>query len=394
MDFHAFVNKDINVEPLNSGSLSGLTFAVKDVFAIKGVISSAGHPDWLRTHQPAKEHAPVITSLLQQGAKLTGTTVTDELMYSLQGENVHYGTPVNPRAPQCIPGGSSSGSAVAVSAKLADFTLGTDTGGSVRIPAAYCGNYGFRPTHGAVSIERVIPLAPNFDTVGWFTQSSHTLLEVGTVLLGNHHQSSSKTFNQLIIAEDAWDLADTKIKASLLPFVSSVEKKVESFQIKLAEEGLTAWMETFRILQGIEIWKTHGEWIEEVNPTFGPGVAERFQMAKNLKEEESGPQQELREKIRKQITDILSTNRLLVIPTVPGKAPLLNQPNKDVQLLRENTLKLSCIAGLAGLPQVTIPVTNVDGVPVALSFIAGANQDLSLMQWVHRMENVINNNQT
>lgn len=168
---------------MQSGPLSGLSFAVKDVFDIKGNTSGAGNPDWLRTHPPAESTAPALLALLQRGAALEGTTQTDELMYSLNGENAHYGTPINPVAPDRIPGGSSSGSAVAAAAGLVDFAIGTDTGGSIRIPSSYCGLYGFRPTHGAVSTEGLIPLAHSFDTVGWMSRDVNILLKTGCVLL-------------------------------------------------------------------------------------------------------------------------------------------------------------------------------------------------------------------
>ncbi|KAI7257790.1 hypothetical protein KC345_g10699, partial [Hortaea werneckii] len=180
----AFRVPELTVPGCGHGTLDGLSFTVKDVFAVAGHRSSAGNPDWLRSHEPPAAHAPAVLKLLQAGAALHGAAHTDELMYSLGGENYHYGTPVNPRGEDRIPGGSSSGSAVAVASGSVDFALGTDTGGSVRVPSAYCGVYGFRPTHGAVDMEGVIPLAPGFDTVGWMAGSAELLLKVGEVLLG------------------------------------------------------------------------------------------------------------------------------------------------------------------------------------------------------------------
>lgn len=179
----AFRVPELEVPGSGRGPLQGLSFTVKDVFAVAGHRSSAGNPDWLRTHEPAADHAPAVRRLLEAGADLRGAAHTDELMYSLGGENYHYGTPVNPHGQDRIPGGSSSGSAVAVAAGSVDFALGTDTGGSVRVPSSYCGVFGFRPTHGAVPLEGVIPLAPGFDTVGWIAGSAELLFKVGRVLL-------------------------------------------------------------------------------------------------------------------------------------------------------------------------------------------------------------------
>lgn len=379
--YQAYADKEVIIEPLAEGRLSNLTFAVKDVFHLEGRKNAAGNPDWLRSHEPAEENAPIITHLLEEGAKLTGTTITDELMYSLQGENYHYGTPVNPRDPARIPGGSSSGSAVAVAAGLTDFSIGTDTGGSVRIPSAYCGLYGIRPTHGKVSIENVIPLAPSFDTVGWMAKDAETLTKVGASLLNSSEAGSS--FSRIFVSKDAWALADSDTQKALASSISFLEKKlVETSWIEVAKEGLPAWANAFRILQGKEIWEVHGEWIEAEKPVFGPGIKERFQMASRLTEAETVPQKELRTKVRRQLVDLLKEDGLLVIPTVPGIAPKLNLPDGAVEERRKRTLQLSCIAGLAGLPQVTIPIGLENGAPIGLSFIAGPDQDMSLLQWI------------
>ena len=134
------------------GALSGLTFAAKDIIDVEGHITGCGNPDWLRTHEKALRTAPCIRRLIEAGATLVGKTVTEELATGLTGENIHYGAPINVNAPGRVSGGSSSGSAAAVAAGLVDFSLGSDTGGSVRAPASFCGIYGVRPTHGRVSM--------------------------------------------------------------------------------------------------------------------------------------------------------------------------------------------------------------------------------------------------
>ncbi|MBD1379359.1 amidase [Metabacillus arenae] len=380
--WNAFVNKDLIIEPKESGRLNGLTFAVKDVFAIQGHTSGAGNPDWLRTHHPAVRNAPAIDRLLEHGAKLTGTAHTDELMYSLNGENFHYGTPVNPKAHDRIPGGSSSGSAAAVSAGLVDFALGTDTGGSVRIPSSYCGIYGFRPTHGAVPIEGVIPLAESFDTVGWMARDPKLLLEVGRILIDGKSQEGS--FNTIFLGKDAWAVLDKESKEALLAFDSLLEKITDhSKWVEISEEGLSEWSNTFRIIQGLEIWSEHGEWIREENPKFGPGIGDRFEWTSTLKKSDCIPNLELRKKIRQSMSNLLGEEGLLVIPTAPGAAPLLNLHGETAEQYRAKTMQLSCIAGLAGLPQITLPLAEVNGLPIGLSFIANRYQDLKLLNWVN-----------
>jgi amidase len=384
-DWGAFVSKDVVLEPTGMGKLQGMSFAVKDVFGIKGYTSGAGNPDWLSTHAPADQTAESIERLLAQGARLTGTTQTDELMYSLNGENFHYGTPVNPKAPGCIPGGSSSGSAVAVSAGLVDFALGTDTGGSVRIPSAYCGIYGFRPTHGLVSMQGVIPLAESFDTLGWMARTSDLLLSVGLCLIDQAAPKNVR-FKRIYLANDAWAMADASSVSIISEQIIALNQLVDDCQrIEVADQGLTAWMNAFRNLQGLEIWRAHGQWIQTVNPTFGPGIADRFAWASTLREENSQVFYELRKEVRKNISDLLGEDSLLIIPTAPGSAPPLNQSGDEMEKRRTRTLQLSSIAGLAGLPQITIPLTNSEGFPIGLSVIAGHHQDIRLLTWVNEV---------
>ena len=386
-DFGAYADKEVVREPLNKGELSGLSFAVKDVFGIKGHRSTAGNPDWLKTHPEAQETAPSIGLLLNSGARLEGTTITDELMYSLNGENFHYGTPINPKDPKRIPGGSSCGSAVAVAAGLTDFAIGTDTGGSVRIPSSYCGIYGIRPTHDFVNIEGVIPLAKSFDTVGWMARDAETLWKVGNVLIEEEQEKETAPFTRIIMAEDAWELIEPNAKEALLAELKNLEtSSLPHYQEILADEGLTEWAETFRMLQGREIWEEHGDWIKQYNPSFGPGIAERFQWASTLAEADTAPFLEKRRMIQEKMEKLLKNDGLLIIPTSPGKAPLLNLSVEELELRRSRTFQLCCIAGLTGLPQVNIPLAEVDGVPVGVSVIAGKRQDKRLLQMVASLE--------
>lgn len=388
--WNAYANEHLVLEPQAEGSLSGKKFSVKDVFNIAGHTSGAGNPDWLRTHGPSTENAAVIDRLLRNGARLEGTTLTDEIMYSINGENAHYGTPVNPKAPGRIPGGSSSGSAVAVSAGLADFAIGTDTGGSIRVPSAYCGIYGIRPTHGAVDARGLIPLAPSFDTVGWMARDPQTLLEVGKVLL-DPEPSAGSGFTRMLFAQDVWSLTDDHTKSAASRYFPALRERVRQHEdVVVAPDGLREWMNAFRTIQGLEIWRAHQEWITQVQPVFGPGIAERFAWASTLKEEESGAAYKLRETVCIRMNELLGTDAVLVVPTVPAIAPLLQLSGSEVEQRRVQTLEMSCIAGLAGLPQVTVPIAGELGYPVGLSFVAGRGQDLRLLEWVaNRVSSIV-----
>ncbi|MGF7047861.1 amidase [Paenibacillus sp. DS2015] len=388
----AYSQRDVIVEPLASGPLDGLSFAVKDVFAIKGHVSGAGNPDWALTHLAAERHAPVIEQWLNGGARLNGLTHTDEMMFSLNGENYHYGTPINPKAERHIPGGSSSGSAVAVAAGLVDFAVGTDTGGSVRIPASYCGIYGFRPTHSQVEMEGVIPLAKTFDTVGWMAESAKLLALVGTPLLGD--MAKGHSFRRLIIAEDALAITDKETREALDPLLDRLTPAFAICETKtVSAEGLPEWMRIFRVLQGVDIWRTHGAWIDQTKPHFGPDIAGRFAWTRTLDAAASGSERQLMEDIRERLSTLLGDDSVLLIPTAPGPAPLRDTLAEELEEHRSRTLQLTCIAGLGGLPQVTMPWMQVEGCPVGLSLIAGPGQDWKLLQCVAQLEEQINSSE-
>ncbi|WP_307590356.1 amidase [Paenibacillus wynnii] len=382
--YGAFIDPKLKVMPLGYGPLEGLSFTVKDVFAVAGHTSSAGNPDWLRTHSASTYHAAAVRSLLMAGASLKGAALTDELMYSLGGENYHYGTPVNPHAAGCIPGGSSSGSAVAVASGSVDFALGTDTGGSIRVPSSYCGVYGFRPSHGAVDMKGVIPLSPGFDTVGWMTGHVELLHKVGKVLLPvGKEEPYPNTMDQLFIATDAWTLVEKESEIQLSNALSRLQTGAgRAWDIEIAPEGLKVWMDVFRELQGCEIWSTHGEWIERERPEFGPDIADRFAWASSLVAKDLTFAQQTKEGISSRLRQLLGESGCLVIPTVPGPAPLRGGDSRQLERNRSGAMMLCCIAGLAGLPQVTLPVNGEDGLPLGISVIGGYGQDLRLLSWI------------
>jgi len=383
----ALFRADVVISPQTSGALDGLTFAVKEAFDVAGTVTAAGNPDWIRTHTECTSHADVIGNILEAGATLKGKTHTDELMFSLNGENAHFGTPINPRAPDRVPGGSSSGSAVAVAAGLTDFALGTDTGGSVRIPSSYCGIYGIRPTHGRLSKSGVLQLAPSFCTVGWMAPSSELLSRVGRVLLDASQFGQPSGFSRCVIASDALMLVEAGVREPFLRAGARFQEAFDQTLVKpMSPEGLELWMWAFRIVQGREVWRTHGAWIESVKPRFGPGVAERFAWTKTLDAHVEKLAQRIRDHAREALADMLGDDTVIMLPTAPGPAPRLNMEEAMLSDWRARALQLTCIAGLAGLPQVTIPCFDVDGLPVGLSFIAPHGQDERLLDWIAQME--------
>lgn len=367
-----------------SGPLTGLTFGAKDIYNVAGHKTGFGSPDWLRTHDAATRTAPAVQRLLDAGARLVGKTHTDEMTYSLNGENPHYGTPVNVNAPGRIPGGSSSGSAAAVAAGLVDFAVGSDTGGSVRAPASFCGIFGMRPTHGRISLEGACPLAPSFDTVGWFARDPVLLERVGRVLFDD--AAAAPRPAQLLLAEDAFALAGDAVTAALQPALERVRGVLgESAAVVVAGEGLRNWFDDFRVLQGAEIWAQHGAWVARVKPQFGPGVRERFQWVATIEPANVAAAKARREDCARRMDSLLAGNAVLVLPTVPGIAPLRNTPSADLDDFRGRALSLLCIAGLARLPQVNLPLAKLDGCPLGLSLVAAHGNDTLLLALARRL---------
>lgn len=368
-----------------AGPLQGLNFAVKDVFAVAGHTNAAGNPDWFNTHKPAVKHSAAVERLLGSGAKLRGMTHTDELMFSLNGENVHYGTPPNPIAPGHIPGGSSSGSASAVASGEVDFGLGTDTAGSVRIPSSFCGICGFRPTHRGVPMDGVIPLAPAFDTVGWMARRASTLLQVGRVLLEEPLDDGGE-FARMMLPAEAWAAAEPGCAESLRGALESFGSFGAFESIHLTDGDLAAWAGIFRTIQGYEIWSAHGAWITAQHPRFGPGIAERFAWTATITEGAYREASQRQQAIAARLEALLGSEGVLVLPTAPCGAPVIGLPGEEIEMTRTRILQLSCIAGLGGLPQVTLPLAKTDGLPVGLSLIAGRGQDLKLLRWAADFE--------
>lgn len=378
----AFVpESEVSIAGAEDGPLRGVTFAAKDIYDIAGHVTGCGNPDWARSHDAATSTAPAVQRLLDAGAYLVGKTITDELAYSLNGQNHHYGTPSNSNAPGRIPGGSSSGSASAVAGGLVDTALGSDTGGSIRTPASYCGLFGLRPTHGRLSLDNVMPLAPSFDTVGWFARDAELLRRVGEVLFEETAADSPPPI-RLVIVEDAFALAEDAVRAALAPFVRKLEARLTAGEAIQAGEpggGLAEWMWRFRKIQASEIWEVHGDWIETQKPRFGPEVAERFAWAKNVDPAEVADASLARVEYTTRIEGLIPDGTLLCLPSTPGIAPLTSASATSLMEHRGSVLSLNSIAGLSGLPQVTMPVATVSGCPVGLSLIAGRNADMALL---------------
>ncbi|MCZ6511184.1 MAG: amidase [Alphaproteobacteria bacterium] len=361
-----------------NGPLAGKTLVIKDLYDTAGRKTGNGSPDFLAASEPATQTAATVQKLLDAGADIVGIAICDEFFYSLTGANAHYGTPQNLRAPGRLPGGSSSGSAAAMAAEMCDFALGSDTGGSVRIPAAFCGLYGIRPTHGRVDLTGGREMAPSLDTAGWFANDAALFKTVGPVVLDD--QTVAADIDRLLIAEDGFEQADPAVAQALRAVVDAAAGVLPpSEPVTVAPGGLAAWSEAFRVIQASEVKTTNLPWVEEHQANLGPGIKERFAMAATITPEATAAAQQERDIIRAHMHELVPPGTVVCLPTAPVIAPKVDTPPEGLEFFRTNTLALTCIAGHSGLPQISLPAATVEGCPVGLSFIGWAGGDEALL---------------
>ena len=383
---NAFVpGAEVRVEGSRGGPLAGLTFAAKDLFDVAGVPTGAGNPDWQRQHPVPERHAWVVRTLLDAGATLIGKTITDEVSLGILGENPFHGTPLNSAAPERVPGGSSSGSAAAVAAGLCDFAIGSDTGGSVRVPASFCGLYGIRPTHGRLDSSGMLPQAPSSDTAGWFARDADTFAKVSAAMLGEAVPSALPT--RLIVALDAFGFADEGTRAALRPAVEKLGALIgEAREEIMAPQGLSVWGRAQRTLQPAEAWSTFKDWIDRENPRLAFNVARGLLAGSMVSEADLQWAALMRREARARLEYLLAPGTVLCLPTTPFPAPKKGLPLTRQNEVRERILCLCAHGGLAGLPQLSLPGAVVGGAPVGLSILAARDADAELVAVAKALE--------
>ncbi|GAV58839.1 Amidase domain-containing protein/TPR_2 domain-containing protein/TPR_11 domain-containing protein [Cephalotus follicularis] len=415
-DFGAFVDKLQLLPPPQPAPpkaphpLTALTFAVSDLFDIESYVTGFGHPDWARTHEPASQTSPVVSALVEAGATCVGKTVVDEFAYSNIGENKHYGTPTNPAAPSRLPGGSSSGAAVAVAANLVDFSLGVDTSGGIRIPAGFCGVIGFRPSHGAVPHTGIVPISTSLDTVGWFSRDPNVLRRVGHLLLKLPF-AAQRSPRQIIIADDCFQVLKIPVDRVSQVVIKSAEKiygrqvlkqenladyfdyKVPSLKEfvgrkangELKVSSLTLLGNIMQFLQRHEFRNSHVEWINMAKPMLDPAFSSQVHEMLETTETEIETCKTIRNEMRSAVNSLLKDDGIVVIPTTAYPPPKLGGRETQSEDYQNRMRSLLSIASISGCCQATIPIGYYDKCPVSVSFIARHGGDRFLLDIVQTM---------
>ena len=357
--------------PLGSAQRKARTVAVKDLFAVAGFPVGAGNPRWLAMAGPEPEDAWAVRALRAAGAAIAGIAQTDELAFSLSGANAHYGTPPNTAAPGLVTGGSSSGPAAAVAAGQADIGLGTDTAGSVRVPAAVCGLFGLRPTYGAVPDDGVLHLAPSFDTVGWLTADAALLAAVGSVLLPPPASPSPFTADP-----PRRLLSSLPLNGPLLRLADALDLPVATAPV-LDADDITNLLVAFRTVQAAEAWELHGRWITANPGALHADVEARFRAGASV---DSGARKRAAAVIagyRLKALNVIGPDTWLVQPAAAGPGHARDATPADKDIWRQATLRLTVMASAFGLPSCVIPA--VGSPPEGLALVGQPGADHALL---------------
>lgn len=382
--FCAFINRLDERIPKGRGPLSGLTFAVKDNIDVQGVPTGNGSPCYAEWRGVPERDATVVTLLEAAGAACVGKTQMHELAYGLTGINNALRTPRNPFRPNRIPGGSSSGSAVAVAAGLVDFAIGTDTGGSVRVPAAFCRVYGFRPTHGAIPLDGVVSLADSFDTVGIFAPTADILEQAATILLQTGSEDVQTKPGRVIVIDDVALFASPPAISRVNELAEALEQIGYTLERTSGREYLAKALAAQTVLQGVEAYAFHRQWLEAQQPALGSDVSALLETARKRTDLEVQEATQYKREVTEYASELISDNDVLLLPVGPGDPPTPEQlADPDTAMdFRLSILNLSNFASLVGFPVVSVPTPGPNGEGLGVQVIGCAGSDRQLLRLI------------
>ncbi|KFB09156.1 amidase [Nitratireductor basaltis] len=370
---------EIEVPSSDIGPLAGLTLGVKDIFDVRGLPTGGGNPQREKAFPCAEATASPIARLLDAGAQFLGKTQTEELTYSMIGLNAHFPSPVNPEAPERVTGGSSSGSAAAVAGGLCDIAAGSDTNGSIRAPASFCGLLGLRTTHGRIPLDHTMALAPSFDTFGWFARNADIYERVAAVLLGTdtHQEQLLRPMRVAELETLLFGEAERAEYARMLAQVNDSFHKTAGF-LALPGEAEELF-ERFKEMQAYEAWQVHGPFLMAKDRNLGPGVKERFDYASAITQEQDARARQRMAAFRGDFEALMNSDMVVIMPSQPSAAPLKDSTQEELERYRVKALTLTSIAALLGWPQISIPLGQVHGAPFGISLLGPKGSDRQLV---------------
>jgi amidase len=367
-----------------TGPLAGQTLGVKDIFDVAGYPTGCGNPEYPTARHAAEQTAPSVQKILDAGARFIGKTQTEELAFSLMGQNVHFKHPVNPKAPDRVTGGSSSGSAAAVSGGLCDIATASDTGGSVRGPASFCGLIGLRATHGRLPLTGTMKLAPSLDVFGWFAKDAATYENVADVFFGEA-STTEKSFRLLTLSALDELVLGPDEAAEYARMTGQVANCLGApTEAKPLGHSIDDLYWIFRRIQAYEAWAVYGDFVSSVT-NMDPAVRARFEFGRDMGCSVAVDETKTRNAFRTELESLLGDDGVLVLPTMPGAAPLARSTGDELQEYREGALRLLCLSGLSGVPQITVPLGTVHGAPFGISLMGPRNSDRDLVRLASRL---------
>ena len=347
---------------------AGVPYALKDLFDAAKTPTAAGSAFLSEVRPAPAQDGALAAALRQAGAALACKTHLHEFAYGLTGENAHFGNVEHPRLPGRTSGGSSSGSAAAVAAGVVPLAFGSDTGGSIRVPSAFCGVYGLRLTPHHAWIADAFPLAPSFDTPGWFTASADDMLYATRVLIGTRTavrepQGMYFDFAQLGQTADP-RLADTYARAAEC-FAPRAVDFVASEYVRASEGAADA----YAVVQSTEAYAVHAAWLDEFRARYEPAVWQRIDRGRRWSGDQQAEAHYRLAAIRRLWAEMFLTCDFVVLPAAPFAA--LRRTECTIEN-RGRLLALTAPASLGGLPVLTVPVAMEGGETLGLQIVVNA----------------------